>query len=39
VKELVEVLEHLPLAIVQAAAFIDYRSQTVAEYLKVFART
>jgi hypothetical protein len=39
VKELVEVLEHLPLAIVQAAAFIDYRSQTVAEYLELYRST
>ena len=34
--DLVEVLEHLPLALVQAAAFIEERSQSINEYLQIY---
>ena len=34
--ELVEVLENLPLALVQAAAFIGENSQTIGEYLQMY---
>lgn len=34
--ELVEILEHLPLAIVQAAAFIGENSQSIGEYLQLY---
>ena len=34
--ELVEILENLPLALVQAAAFIGENSQSIGEYLRVY---
>ena len=34
--ELVDVLEHLPLALVQAAAFIGEKSQSIGEYLQTY---
>ena len=34
--ELVEILEHLSLALVQAAAFIGENSQSIGEYLQMY---